>query len=77
VQVVGVYCSANAFYSVGNPTPRSLTVQFAGGPLAYGGAVNSAWAMNNVILGPCTMTLTATATNNSSPAAYAVLQYLP
>jgi hypothetical protein len=74
VRVTGDFLTANIGMSTTvNPT-TSMSVQYSGGSVAYPSGANYLWA-NQPIPGPCTLTLTAVASNTVSPAAYAILQY--
>jgi len=74
VQVVGSYFSAN-FGTPNIPSPnQTLSVQYAGGPIPYPGARKNYLWVNEAVLGPCTLPLTATSPNNNNPTAYAILR---
>jgi len=73
VQVTGDFLTANLGMSTTvNPT-TTMSVQYSGGSVAYPSGANYLWA-NQPVPGPCTLTLTAVASNNVSAAAYAILQ---
>ena len=73
VQVTGNFLTPNIGISSPINPATTMSVQYNGGPAAYPSGINYLWA-NQPILGPCTLTLTAIASNNVSPEAYAVLE---
>jgi hypothetical protein len=78
VQVVGNFVSGDIGISGPNNYAQTMYVTYAEDPFTPTYPSGATWAWENMpILGPCWLTLTATATDNNHPAAYAILQIQP
>ena len=76
VQVAGNFVSGDIGISGPNNYAQTMYVTYAEDPFTPTYPSGATWAWENMpILGPCTLTLTAKATDNNHPAAYAVLRF--
>lgn len=71
-----VFQTAGFFYST-NVTLSSASVQYGAGPVIYPSGLTNGSADSVNAIGPCSVTITAVATNNLSPAAYLSVESAP